>query len=491
MSEQERELVLLALQETYSEDVIVDSQLIVDFITTVTTIDQSTIDDLLPVINQVLNKPNYHHIDPNQMVFKLLERLLTEMSFEQILAYYPPEFICNSLQFKSDPNFSIIMLSLKILNSNINDPVMVSFILENHLLLSLVSNYLYLTSLDIAIVNQIELLINLIVVNEIDDLAKRLFSHDFLNVYSVVRNEENTTLLARLLDYILILFPIFSTSPRLLPSSLYVFTKKDIEKYKDDPLFLILLVEFYIKLTNQLEPGAILKNITPTISELVNGYINQELDDVINAEIINMLVKLSYSKLQDYIKKLIVDSNLFKPYNLMDLHQYDENCIKLLSEFNPDLVVYANPEIYEEVLSNLLLMSNKLLFPILLNFIESPTIFDKLTGPYLNSESLSAITKDRLLQIVFQFSKFTHSKKYLFNDLPNIITTSLLENESINNDIWRLKLETLQNLLIPDPQLKTEVDFWQNDLQAQYNLMKFGKSFKNITPQVDVRDETM
>lgn len=45
-------------------------------------------------------------------------------------------------------------------------------------------------------------------------------------------------------------------------------------------------------------------------------------------------------------------------------------------------------------------------------------------------------------------STHNHSKEHLFNNLPTIMSTNLLETEDLrNNELWNLKLEILPKLV--------------------------------------------
>ena len=72
--------------------------------------------------------------------------------------------------------------------------------------------------------------------------------------------------------------------------------------------------------------------------------------------------------------------------------------------------------------------------------------------------------------------------------MPNIISANLLESDIKNHELWNLKLEILEQLL--ENQTVPGFDYWRDQLQSNYEFMRFGKSFKNIKPKVDIIDET-
>ncbi|KAK6460878.1 DNA mismatch repair protein HSM3 [Scheffersomyces coipomensis] len=485
--------VLLNLQASYDAKGPVDLKLIDDFIPIInTTIIDNNSSSYLSIINQILIDESYHIIDPHHILIPLLEKILSYISFQQIVSIYSTDYIMVNLL--ENKNIEINKLILSLINRKLNEIETIQFL--ESISYQLIQAYLTNRSLDLSIVNQIELIIqNLIDYNHHDLLNKMLNYNDLYN--TVRSNEDETLLLARFLDYLLILIPyiIESDQENSLNKHYYQY---NVDNFKIDPLFLILLIQFYEKLIQKLKSSSkdliIFRNIESILIQLFSDYIDAKFDDFINDEIINVLIKLSYIdqtdnvQIHQFTNKLLSTTNILKSYNLLKVYEYNSSDLKILSFINANVLIEFNDQVYEEIIVNLNLLSNKLYFPILINLIPSSQLFEKLiqNSPYLSSNSLSKLSTDRLFQILLQVSNFNHSKQYLFNNLPSIINDHLISNDKafINNDLYHLKIEILSNLLhdINDDNI------WKSNLSTSLQELKVGKK---ITPQVDIIDETI
>lgn len=457
------------------------------------------------IISQILTSADYSIIDPQNLTLQLLERILTYLTFEEITNFYPESFIIENLL---NSNVQVSKLCLQIILLKSLEPRTISFLEDNDLLSTLVSQYLTNKSLDIGIVSQIETLLNMFVQSSqysgIFILPLVSKNHD---LYRSVRTGD-MTLLARFLDYIVILLPFLLKNSTPFPSDLYLFTEEEfLNICQEDPLVAILVAQFYFKILEQESFESQIDifppignsstqesfDFKPSLISLIKAY-QKDTFDFIKDEIINTIAKLSYTaKYEPFCVKLLVKFEIVKAHNLIKLYEYDPQDIKLLSTLNPRIIVAANPQIYSDVLTNISLFSNNKYFPILLNFISIPTVFSSLTT-YFHNTSLQKIPADKLYTLLFEFSKYSHSKHYLFNNLPTILNTFLIDDAElnlINKDLWNLKVQTLENLL--DEQNLDDIQdltFWKKNLNDSLNLMKYGRNLKDIAPRVDVMDET-
>ena len=88
--------VLTNLETSYERKQPLGSKLIDRY---TLTIDQSTVaqqsyfEQIIPAINRILMNSEAHVIDPDNVLIRLLPEILSHLSFEQILMYYPNDFI--------------------------------------------------------------------------------------------------------------------------------------------------------------------------------------------------------------------------------------------------------------------------------------------------------------------------------------------------------------------------------------------------------------
>ncbi|KAK6454353.1 DNA mismatch repair protein HSM3 [Scheffersomyces xylosifermentans] len=491
--------VIENLTESLQQKSAIDSSLIDGYVTIMPNIDVvQSVGSFLPIINSILVDESYSEIDPYHLLVDLLEKVLSRLSFNQILEIYPSEYIIANLANTNNPG--ITKLCLQIVNSKLQEGDTVQFVQNNDVAYILVKNYLSNKSLDLGIVNQIELFVNSLILNKKSNILDDIIGGTkYVQLYHSIRKQDNSILLSRLLDFILILLSYQKELP--LEAQLYVFSKREIKELGDDPLFLILLVQFYSKLIAELDNSETLSlpvfdNVKSVIIGLFDLYKEPDTYDFVKVEIIDVLVKLSYASnenLLEFGNEVSTSSEVFKAHNLLKIYEYDESDIKILGNVNPDTIVKANSSVYADVLSHLSLLNNQKYFSILLNFIGSTEVFPYLEENYFSTSTLSHLPADRLYIILLEFSKHKHSRKFLLNQasLTNEFLVDTNNLSFINIDLWHMKLDVLDNLIHSKDSETPELTHWKPFLQESYNLMKFGRNLKEVAPKVDVLDETM
>ena len=161
-------------------------------------------------------------------------------------------------------------------------------------------------------------------------------------------------------------------------TSFVQFYQTRILKYQDDPLFLILLIQFYVKLVRLKAPV----DLSLPLSDILSLY--DKFDLLVKNEVVELVAQLSFT--QSYTD-ILFKSQIFKTHNLLEVFEKTENSdIRLLSKANPQVIYELNNSIYPDVLAHLNLFTNNLYFPILLNFMSSTTIFYQLKL-HLNNEN--------------------------------------------------------------------------------------------------------
>ncbi|CAK9442342.1 uncharacterized protein LODBEIA_P60850 [Lodderomyces beijingensis] len=416
---------------------------------------------LIPAINQILMDTDYDAIDPRRSLIALLQKFLSYLTFKEILNYYPENFILENL-YQSCGTASIV--SLEIINVNIDQASTKEFIRKNGVVPRLLEVY-FNPGTSIAVLNQIQ-----IMSERVDDAVDLVRPSS--DLFYSARKSKDPVLLARLLDVLLILLPKMPVDP-----SLYLFSGDEILKYTDDLIFTILIVQFYTKLIGMNFP------IEDALKDLLKIFTSgPDVDEMVKLEIADLIAKMSYNNYNSILEA----SNVFKTYNLLPVFDKDEAYIRLLSRCNPDLIHASTPAIYEDVLAHLALFDARF-FPILLNFIKSKPVWIYLQ-PRLTKDRLSKLPKNLLFHLLLEMARFNYSGEYLFNQLPSILTDELLESDVRNNEIWNLKLQVLEALT--NLEAVPGYDYWQGKLKECYNVMRFGQSYKNIQPKVDIIDET-
>ncbi|KAG5419551.1 HSM3 [Candida metapsilosis] len=451
------------ISSSYESKTPIDDKLIDKYVLTLdrATIQQPTyFQTIIPLINQVLLDKEYGTIDPTGILIKLLEKVLSYINFEEVLELYPPQFIIQNLFTSS----TISILCLKILRMNIHQPQTQEFLSSNNVMPQLIQLF-FEESTPISVLNSIESLVSVLNSGEVHLLGGTEL------LYSV-RKSNNPILLARLLDLLLVL-----VDKSNLDTKLYNFELEEIVTFSDDPLFLILLIQFYV---NSIGMNL---NIEGSIANVLTLYNRGSFDDIVKSEVADLIAKMSYNNYET----LLSSFEVFKSYNFIKIYEKDEVEIRILSKSNPDVVHKINPSIYDDVLKNLPLFDHAY-FPILINVIASPSLWNSLQ-PKLTNEKLESLSKDRLFQLLLGMSKYNHTKEYLFNNLPTVVSDEIIESDIRNHDIWRLKLEVLENLKHSEG--VSGYQYWQPKIEEAYNLMKFGQSYKHVQPKVEVVDDTV
>lgn len=461
--------VINHLKKSYEDKLSIDANLIDGYIL---SIDQATIDqaqyfeNFIPLINQLLLDENYYELDSHGILIELLLSLLSYLTFKQVLNFYPKVFILDNL-FES--NVAVVnILCLKIIILNIQEQDTLNFLQENNVIYRLIEKF-FTEDTPIAVLSQIELLITKLQSKEQIELLEPIEP-----ILQKTRNLESTILLARYLDLLTIIHPkLHKLSP-----GLYTFTRDDFFRFQSDPLFLVLLIQFYGRLIReqaQLELEFVL-------SEILSSY--DRFDSLVRPEVVQLVSTISYGR---SYKDLLQTYEIFKTYNLIQVFERNETEIKLLSISNPETIYKLNLSIYSDVLAHLNLFTENSYFPILLNFLQPTTTFFQLKHQ-LDNERLAKLPMDKLFKLLLVMAKHEHTKEYLFNSLPNIISANLLESDIRNHELWNLKLQILEQLLENDS--VPGFNYWRDQLQQNYDFMRFGKSYKNIKPKVDIIDET-
>lgn len=437
----------------------------------------------VPTINSLLNRENYHEMDPEQAVIGLLDAILAYLKIEQILQLYPLEFIINGLI--ADP--AICCMIIRILRNNAESETTIKLFNETRMLDSILARY-FEKDTTLSVVNQVELLISELVTLSSTVVSTKLLSGEFNDLYDQARNNKDQ--LVKFLDYVLLLVPYVLEKNYDLPTSYYVLSYLEFSE-NDDVLQVVLLIQFYSKLIQRInafgKDTQIFTNIKKCLKDLISLFKTRQNDDIVQSfyanDIVDVLFHISYSKLPQLItfnKEVIDQYELFKSYNLF-LHL---DCdIKLLSTFNPQALPL---EIVEDIVNEISVFNQKY-FSILLNCIGSEQVFNKIT-PRLNTAAISKLSFDMLYSLLLRMSKFEYSRKYLINGLPSIVSDFLANPPNVSeSEIWNLKKDTLQNLLFSD----TDLNVWHDPISKNFSLMCNGRKVQDILPQVDIADRSL
>ncbi|KAI5965069.1 HSM3 [Candida theae] len=455
--------IIAEISSSHEAKTQIDEKLIDNYILTLdteTTQQTSYFQTIIPLINQTLLDSQYAEIDPTGILLKLLEKILSFINFEEVLQFYPPEFIIQNLFTSS----TISILCLKILTLNLHQSQAQEFISSNKIIPQLLRVF-FEENTPISVLNSIEALVSAFNSREVHLLK------DGEETLYLVRKSDNAVLLARLLDLVSIL-----VEKEDVDAKLYNFDLEEIVKFGDDPLFSILLIQFYVNMV-----GVCL--IDGSIANVLTLYKKGDLDDLVVPEVADLISKMSYNNYDS----VLATFEVFKSYNFIKIYEKNEVEIRLLSNSNPNVVYKLNPSIYDDVLKNLPLFDREFL-PILLNFVASFQVWT-LLQPKVTNERLESLSRDKLFLLLLAMSKYTHTKEYLFNNLPNIMNNEVIESDIRNTDIWKLKLEILENLKQSDD--IPGYHYWQSKIEQSYNLMKFGQSYKHVQPKVEVIDDAL
>ena len=273
--------VLTNLETSYERKQPLGSKLIDRY---TLTIDQSTVaqqsyfEQIIPAINRILMNSEAHVIDPDNVLIRLLPEILSHLSFEQILMYYPNDFILHFLFEEKLENVSVICLEVILLN--LQEPETLQFLRDNNVISRLLRE-VYFKKTPISVLNKIERLIT--VLNGIEEINLLELC---LPILKKIRDQGNTVLLSRYLDLVNLLLRYL---PEFSPH-LYSFTKQEFLKYQDDPLFLILLIQFYVKLVRLKAPV----DLSLPLSDILSLY--DKFDLLVKNEVVELVAQLSFTQ---------------------------------------------------------------------------------------------------------------------------------------------------------------------------------------------------
>lgn len=444
--------------------------------------ENSTISLFVGTINELLNSGKLQHADPEGAVFDLLDAILEYLTIEEILQFYPLEFIIEGL--KGDA--SVCCMIIRILRRNCQSQTTLGLFEDTTIMDTIITRY-FDTEAPLSVVNQVELLVSELVDTSSPIVPQKLLSGQFKGEYKEAR--ESSDKIVRFLDYILILVRYVVRNGYSLDENYYVLPKL-LFSDNDDILQVVLLIQFYNKLIDELniygKDNAIVKSIIPCLRNLTNMYTERQKDEFVELyyanEIADLMSSISYSKvpfLVAFTEELVHRHELFKSYNLY-LHL---DCdVKLLSKFNPEAL---NIEIISDILDEISIFSQRY-FSILLNCIGSEKLFHKLT-PRLTTQAISKLSLDMLYRLLLQMSKFQYSVKYLMSDLPNVVSNYLIDSPDVTeSEIWSMKKDTIQNILLSN----TELSVWKGELSKVFSNMCNGRKIQSIEPRVDVVDRS-
>lgn len=392
---------------------------------------------LIPLINNILYSSNYRSIDPTGELLDFLPRILSRVPFNDILNIYPEELIFEVLENLTDGNnFQYVVL--KVIQEKVNQ---IEFLEE--ILTLVISQYLTLENIPLNIVNQIELLIKYA-----------------LNDGKVVRFEsistDSFTLKSRYLSYILILSE-FKIS---IPSEVYTYTNDQILSFNEqDPLFTILLIQFYSDLFS-LEVNEVNLEIVHILNNL-NQLLHQNVE-FITPEIANLFIKLSYQ--ENYI--LVLSSALLKIEDLLDV----EILVRLLSKLNPIVIYNVGVPLDEYSLQ-----SNRY-FPVLLNLVGSEELF-KSNVHYFTTAKFAALTVDKSYALLYAISKNPYSLEYLFTAVPQVMNKFIAEEAVANPELFDLKLDIIRGLLSSEVE---SLQPWEEGLRGALRKLQFGDGVPRV-----------
>lgn len=411
-------------------------------------VDPHSLQDLISVIDPLIIRDDYYQLDPQLLIIELLQLLLSKISFEQILEFYPLQFILENLH--QNNHFSLLIL--KVLTTH---GLQVDWY-DHDLLYRVVSNYLLNKDLTINIASQTQTLLS-----SLPD-PSMLNQPNFQSLFQSVKANGDSVLTSRLLDM------ITQFSPRV---------NFDLEFPLDlnDELFALLVINFYENLLDK-QSLQILRAISSKVDEIVGLFGKRKSDETVQmflvTDIINFLAKLSFKFPQEFPL-----TPLLNPVNLYLDTSYD---IQLLSKINPDVMPF---ELLEYLIEFPLF--NQKYFAILLNIVTLESVLKFLIDhDKISSNTLLTLTIDYLYRALVNLCNSKFGVSYLINNCPAILNDYIIDNIPTNSDIFALKLSLLEKLLFQDHDLL----IWHNRLMETYKTMKYGRAIR-ADPQVDILDD--
>lgn len=171
------------------------------------------------------------------------------------------------------------------------------------------------------------------------------------------------------------------------------------------------------------------------------------------------------------------------------------SCLQFLARnpslLTPELFVRCPPCIvadkrgyFQEKLANKTFSgTDKLTFDSLLHLIDDETFFRMLTESILCEDNLKNISQDRLYAILRQLLLYNYSAKYLFDEMPYIVSTYLVsvDRSLVNPLVWKLKLEAVHEIVT---RRTISLGLWEQGLKSCLYEMQNGRRFRDTVPEV-------
>lgn len=380
-------------------------------------------------------------------VIELLHAVVNVLSFAQIRHFIPNAAIVEG----AAAHAPIVNLVVSVLVHNVDDPDAAEVF--HAVVGTLVQRYFSDPSLDIAIVTDTERLIAAVATSSRGDI---LTSEKLCRLYGP---HIDPILAARTLDYVLLLVPQLNKDVPSHWPPIFELDPKTISDDADDPLYGILVVQFYARVIEAVPSDNVFQLLIPAIHTLTKAYL---ADATFAIDVVDMFVALSNSRPQ-FFASIVESHQLVATLSLGS--QKDESFLARVDLRS--LSESTQKECFQNLGTSSLVGARH--FGVLLNFVRSSTLFE-LVSPFITSTSLASLTQDLVYPLLHTMSKYSHAVQYLLHELPSAVDKYLLGNHQIrDHDIWTLKREILDNLILHGHLL-----VFEEDIRREHSLMVNG-----------------
>ncbi|CDK25971.1 unnamed protein product [Kuraishia capsulata CBS 1993] len=382
-------------------------------------------------------------IEIKQLIVQLLEAVFTFFTFDQVLVATSLSWLIDGLQSQ--------FLELELLCLNIIVRASPADVLANTPIIKIILTRLSQEDSPLALVNAIEVVIQeLLPRGEL--IQRRVKSDEIVSI--LVQMTQSDILRARLCDLLVILVPY--TGPGELPPTLFVQPLASLEQ-KDDPLAIGLVLGFYSKILDYAEEKPwLVESLWPAFDEIVASYLNGYIHEN------SMFLEGDASALVGKMSYLPGFSLLDGKHNILKTAVKNvPSYWKLLSLTNPLALLETQKEFVET------LTLKAATVPIYENLLSNELSF---TGCPISGRDILKLPAPLNYRVIHSVAEYPHGRHVLLTKWSQVMSFILDESHIVETEIWQLKLDTIQLLLLYPTE--EEKGIWNRRLLRLYSQMK-------------------
>lgn len=438
----------------------------------------SVLTSFVPLLSRILKSDLYADV-----YAELLMAMLDQLRFADAMKFFPAEAVVDALK---SPAYAVVYMAIHVIKVNLvqGDLDVVKFLLESPALQAVTQRVLNSVDIPISIVSDTEESVRLFSEQEIFDVSK----WRFLNSVHLSSNMKDASLLARYLAVVRFLALKFSPEEARQLSDFDMAIILNADPEEADPFLASLLIDFYSDMVKKV-PLYLVKN---AIDQCVLNFVERrrlsQYNFIINPALSDLIAAVSHAS-REYQEHLLLKFQQNPELGTFDFSSSDD--VRYFCKL--DLSMISTKKSFFD--GNFSKWTFQLVsyahFCCLIHLIDNEDFFNVLVeSRKLEDEKLNKLPLNLLFELVERLTRHDYSSHHLLHKLPRVVLTHFMAVESniVNPEIWELKKQALQNLLM---YRKVDLGIWHQGLSHCYREMLEGREVRSMQPKVDVTDATM